>query len=257
MRNYITAKQLGDRLAGRSVRSIQRDVQSGALPEPYRVSGTLMWDADEVDKHIAEQSNKSTGASPMIDEFKDYTEGAKTALDDARESLKNIEARYRAERNRLNVMQIKLRGAELHNANEIEARADALANDEDRPKGEIIDIPKLEQDIAITEATVNALKDKVDEARIVHKGAAGDLVHGQQQTARQWLVYQGMDRSNRFSFDKIKSMTAGELLALSTVVTAWKGRKVSLEQFIADHTRPEGEPARDAVWQAIRPKVFG
>ncbi|MBY5934091.1 AlpA family phage regulatory protein [Tateyamaria omphalii] len=48
----ITISELSQKLGGRSKASIYRDIQSGILPRPVKLSGSVYWDRSEIDTRI-------------------------------------------------------------------------------------------------------------------------------------------------------------------------------------------------------------
>ncbi|WP_299703530.1 AlpA family transcriptional regulator [uncultured Tateyamaria sp.] len=48
----ITISELSQKLGGRSKASIYRDIQSGTLPRPVKLSGSVYWDRSEIDTRI-------------------------------------------------------------------------------------------------------------------------------------------------------------------------------------------------------------
>ncbi|WP_224815169.1 AlpA family transcriptional regulator [Hasllibacter sp. MH4015] len=48
----ITISELSQKLGGRSKASIYRDVNTGNLPRPVKLSGSVYWDQSQVDAHL-------------------------------------------------------------------------------------------------------------------------------------------------------------------------------------------------------------
>ena len=52
---YLSTKQLGEKLGGRSANSIYLDVANGNLPKPLKLGNRNLWVDQEVDDHLAKQ----------------------------------------------------------------------------------------------------------------------------------------------------------------------------------------------------------
>ena len=53
MQTYLTMKELGKKLGGRSRSSIANDLAAGRLPKPIRLGRRVYWPSDVVDAHLA------------------------------------------------------------------------------------------------------------------------------------------------------------------------------------------------------------
>ena len=55
---YLTIRQLGEKLGGRSRSAIYRDFENGDLPKPFHIGRMLYWREDVVDEFLARKMEK-------------------------------------------------------------------------------------------------------------------------------------------------------------------------------------------------------
>ena len=221
MTNYVTKTQLSEKLGGRSIRSIERDVKSGSLPAPVKVGGTPMWPEDQIDTFL-KAGGKMTEEYSFLDyqdeqqfSAKDRYDAALNERREARENLDNIHKRLATARDDMNALNTKLNGAKEANEEEIEARADAAAGDgEFRPDGDIIDIVKLETDHAVAASLHKKLNARALEARQKVDACSDEVQFLRGKVARKLLVNAGMDGRNKIPAENLMNKTYADVMVL-------------------------------------------
>jgi predicted DNA-binding transcriptional regulator AlpA len=238
---YINISSLSEKLAGRSVRSIQRDIKSGSLPKPYRVNGRLLFIESEVDAHIWKQSSKSTPSQETgMNKFE-------KVLVNARVEAQAIGEVFKATQNELNALKTKLRTAPQVNSELIDAKADAIVEGKPEPEGELIDVKVLQQDIQIKEVAMSKLKQRSEDARLAMQDARSVMSTHRKRDARKAMTGMGFDiERGKFRMDKLAKLDGSGLIDLLTLAQIAWGNGFTLGELFSEKLIPAGAETKAA-----------